>query len=67
MTTDPTNQQADQPPSQPTAQPNPPPASPNASSLRRMPSVNSTIASPGLRRISTSSIRGSSVTPISVP
>ena len=30
MTTDPTNQQADQPPSQPTAQPTPPPASPNA-------------------------------------
>ena len=30
MTTDPTNQQADQPPSQPTAQPSPPPASPNA-------------------------------------
>ena len=29
MTTDPTNQQADQPPSQPTAQPTPPPASPN--------------------------------------
>src|SRR5215510_7796163 len=30
MTTDPTNQQADQPPSQPTAQPTPPPASANA-------------------------------------
>lgn len=30
MTTDPTNQQADQPPAQPTAQPTPPPASPNA-------------------------------------
>ena len=30
MSTDPTNQQADQPPSQPTAQPTPPPASPNA-------------------------------------
>ena len=30
MTTDPTNQHADQPPSQPTAQPTPPPASPNA-------------------------------------
>jgi phage shock protein C len=30
MTTDPANQQTDQPPSQPTAQPTPPPASPNA-------------------------------------
>jgi phage shock protein C len=30
MSTDPTNQHADQPPSQPTAQPTPPPASPNA-------------------------------------
>jgi|SRR3954470_14155447 len=30
MTTDPTNQHADQPPSQPTAHPTPPPASPNA-------------------------------------
>jgi phage shock protein C len=30
MTTDPINQQTDQPPSQPTAQPTPPPASPNA-------------------------------------
>jgi phage shock protein PspC (stress-responsive transcriptional regulator) len=30
MSTDPTNQQADQPPAQPTTQPTPPPASPNA-------------------------------------